>query len=141
MKASSSSQATEHGRPTNENTLRMYIRDSENTLMYSPEKYSGNKFFGQWNKVMLLQTMLFAESREKYLNKYNAELKAQLELESVPACFNTCVTEVRSGLSSTEKNCMRDCYLKQLSSRDDFNMLVQQKLAYENTKAMRERLV
>jgi hypothetical protein len=32
--------------------------------------------------------MLFAEQREKYLNKYAAQLKSEVELESVPICFN-----------------------------------------------------
>mgnify|MGYP002633860796 FL=1 len=90
---------------------------------------------------MTLQNMLFAESREKYLNKYAAMLKSEMELESVPICFNACVHDTTTGLNSYEKNCLRDCYLKRVSSRDDFNMLMTQKLALENAKAMRERLV
>ena len=122
--------------------LRMYMRDNENTMMYSPQDYTGNKFLGAWNKVMLLQSMIFAESREKYLNKHAAAFKSKLELESIPHCFDHCVGSLETaGLNPVEKNCMRDCYLKRVSSRDDLNVLIQQKLAFENTKAMRERQV
>ena len=85
--------------------------------------------------------MLFNEQREKYNNKYTSQLKAELEIESLPVCFNSCVQDFSAGLSSKEKNCMRDCYFKRVSSRDDFNMMLQQKMALENTKSMRERLV
>ena len=137
-----SNQASENfGRLKNDEKLRFFIRDSENTLQYSPADYTGNKFFGTWSKVMTLQNMLFAEQREKYLNKYAAMLKSEVELESVPICFNNCVQDITTGLNSVEKNCLRDCYLKRVSSRDDFQMLITQKLALENAKAMRERLV
>jgi hypothetical protein len=51
------------------------------------------------------------------------------------------VQDFESGLNSREKNCMRDCYFKKVSSKDDLNMLVQQKMAFENGKQMRERIV
>ena len=129
------------GRSTNNEKLRMYIRDKENTVMYTPEDYSGNRFLGTWNKAMSLQTMLFHEQREKYTDKYTAMLKAESEMQSVPICFDACVKDVVNGLNSDEKNCMRDCYLKRVSMRDDFNVLMQQRLVIENAKAMRERLV
>ena len=45
----------EYGRQlTQDGKLRMYMRDNENTMMYSPQDYTGNKFLGAWNKVMLL---------------------------------------------------------------------------------------
>ena len=69
----------------------MYIRDSENPLMMTPTDYTGNKFFGTWSKAMTMQNNLFHEPRVKYLNRYNAELKSELEMESVPQCFNLCV--------------------------------------------------
>ena len=137
----SNSASENFGRQKNDEKLKFFIRDTENTLLYSPADYTGNKFFGTWSKVMTLQNMLFAESREKYLNKYAAMLKSEMELESVPICFNACVHDTTTGLNSYEKNCLRDCYLKRVSSRDDFNMLMTQKLALENAKAMRERLV
>lgn len=116
-----------HGRGlVQDGKLRFYMKDNENTMMYQPQDYTGNKFLGAWNKVMLLQTMIFAESREKYLNKHAAAFKSQLELESVPVCFDKCVGSLESaGLNPHEKNCMRDCYLKRVSSRDDFNVLIQ----------------
>lgn len=38
-----------------------------------------------------MQSNLFSESREKYTLPYNAELKAEIELETVPQCYNYCV--------------------------------------------------
>lgn len=130
------------GRQKNDEKLRMFIRDSENTLQYAPSDYTGNKFFGSWNKVMNMQSLLHNESREKYYNRYNAELKAELELETVPVCFDQCASDdMAAGLTSREKNCLRDCYFKKVSSKDDLNMMLQQKTVFENAKAMRERLV
>ena len=102
----------------------MYIRDTENTVMYTPSDYTGNKFFGTWNKALLIQNNLFSEAREKYYNNYTAQLKAEAELESIPKCFSCCVNDFSTGLNSREKNCMSDCYFKRVSSRDDLNMLV-----------------
>ena len=42
------------GRVTNDEKMKMYIRDSENTMQYSPENYTGNKFLGLYNKVVML---------------------------------------------------------------------------------------
>ena len=46
----------------------MYMRDSENTVMYQPQDYTGNKFFGTWNKIFNIKNNLFIESKEKYLD-------------------------------------------------------------------------
>ncbi len=88
-----------------------------------------------------MQSNLFSEAREKYSLPYNAELKAEIELETVPQCYNYCVQDYTTGLNSQEKNCMRDCYFKKVTSRDDFVMMLMQKLAVENVKAMKERVV
>ena len=78
--------------------------------------------------------MLFAEQREKYTNQYAAEFKADLEQETIPACFAQCVTDVSSGMDSNEKNCVRDCYFKKITSKDDMHVLFTQKLALEKQK-------
>mgnify|MGYP000913043956 CR=1 FL=1 len=57
-------------------------------MTYAPADYTGNTFFGQWNKLMLMQNMLFNEDREKHTNQYAAEMKAELEMETIPVCFN-----------------------------------------------------
>ena len=49
--------------------------------------------------------------------------------------------ESGSGLTSNEKNCIRECYLKRVSCRDDFRMYTTQKLARINMKAARDKLV
>ena len=68
-------------------------------------------------------------------------MKAEFEVESLPICFDQCVSRVDTGLDSVEKNCLRNCYLKRISSRDDFHVLLQQMKAVEEVKAMKERLV
>jgi len=40
-----------------------------------------------------------------------------------------------------EKNCMRDCYFKKLSSRDDFMVYLMQRQSIESAKTSKERLV
>lgn len=130
-----------HGRQKNDTKWRMNIRDSENPLMYTPTDYTGNKFFGTFNKGLLMKHHLFSETREKYELTYGAEIKAEFELETAPQCYRYCVQDYSTGLNSREKNCMRDCYFKKTSSCDDFVMLLQQKLAVDNVKAMKERLV
>ena len=71
--------------------------------------------------------MLFYEQNEKYINKLNAQFKAEIEIETVPQCFDVCVSDVTTGLNSVEKNCMRDCYFKRLSSRDDMTVYLMQR--------------
>ena len=67
----------------------------------------------------MLNTKMMYEPKEKYINRYNAQLKAETEHLSAPRCFNQCVTDVTTGLNSEEKNCMRECYFKRVSVRDD----------------------
>ena len=71
----------------------------------------------------------------------NAKRKAELEMNTIPQCFNSCVKDVTSGLNSIEKNCMRDCYFKRVSSRDDMMMWLMQKQAIETAKLTKERMV
>ena len=59
-----------YGRPDNTEKIKTYIRDNENTMMYSPNDHHGNKFLGTWNKILNLQNMLFYENKEKYLNEF-----------------------------------------------------------------------
>ena len=60
----------------------------------------------------------------QYYNEYASYVKANLEIESIPMCFDKCIQGVEgAGLSSDEKNCMRECFLKRVSSKDDFIML------------------
>ena len=69
--------------------------------------------------------MLFWEQKEKYLNEFQAKFNAKLEIGTVPICFNQCINDVTEpGLSSDEKNCLRKCYLKRVSARDDLASLV-----------------
>ena len=110
------------GRLRNDERMEFFIQDSENTMMYSPHDYTGNKYFGTFSKIVNLQNNLNYEQNEKYYNKLNAKRKAELELFTVPQCFTKCVSDVTTGLNSVEKNCMRECYYKKVSSRDDWMM-------------------
>lgn len=111
-------------------------------MTYSPNDHHGNKFFGSWNKLLNLQNNLFYENKEKYLNEYQARFNARLEVGSLPRCFGHCVSDVESaGLSSDEKNCLRECYLKRVSARDDMSTLFQQRIAVDSIKSQRDLTV
>lgn len=111
-------------------------------MTYSPQNHPGNKFFGHWNKVHNMHNMLFWENKEKYLNEFQARFKARLEVGSLPKCFDICINDIQSvGLSSDDKNCLRECYLKRVSARDDMSLLYQQKLAMDQAKALKDRTV
>ena len=129
------------GRPDNKEKLRFFIQDDENTMSYSPTDYTGNKFIGTYSKLVDLPNMLFYEQNEKYINKLNARRKAEMELHTIPQCFDSCVSDVTTGLNSVEKNCMRDCYFKRLTSRDDLSMYLMQRQALEVVKNGKERMV
>ena len=78
----------EFGRPKNTEKLRFYIQDSENPMSYSPQDYNGNKFIGTWSKLTNLHNTLNFEQREKYIMPLNAQRKAELELHTIPQCFD-----------------------------------------------------
>ena len=108
-------------------------------MQYAPTDYMGNKFLGTYSKLINVPNMLNYERKEKYFNTLNAQRKAELELNTIPECFNTCVKDVTTGLNSVEKNCMRDCYFKKISSRDDLQVYLMQRQAIETVKEGRER--
>ena len=109
--------------------------------MYTPTDYTGNKFIGTYSRLVNLQNSLFREQNEKYNATLNAQRKAELELHTMPQCFASCVQDVTTGLNSVEKNCMRDCYFKKVSSRDDFLVYLMQRQSLEAVKASKERQV
>jgi hypothetical protein len=103
------------------------MRDTENSMMYSPLDHHGFKFMGSWNKLINLKNTLMYEDKDKYFYEYQVRMTAKLQMGSVPVCFNKCVSDVEAagGLSSDEKNCIRECYFKRVTSKDDFNLLLQ----------------
>ena len=101
----------------------MYMQDDENTYMYKPLDVNNNKFFGTWSKLANLNNTLDVEKDNAYM-PYQAYMKARIELMAVPNCFDRCVQDISvAGLSSNEKNCVRECSLKKMASRDDLAML------------------
>ena len=108
------------GRQKNDEKLRTYVRDSENSLLFAPNDYTGNKFIGNgFNYISNLNMHMLYEPQEKYINKFSTRLKAEAESESLPKCFSQCITDISPGLNANEKNCMRECYFKRVSTRDD----------------------
>ena len=103
----------------------------------------GNRFWGTWSKVGTLNSMLNIEIQNKYTDDYQAFVKAKVELGSKAACFNQCVGDpnIGAGLSSYEKNCMRECYFKRVGCKDEMLMMATQKLARENIRSMRDKFV
>ena len=86
--------------------------------------------------------MLDTEIQTKYYNDYQAYMKAKAEIGSQPICFDKCVQDVNgTALSSDEKNCMRECFFKRVSSRDDLALLFTQKSAREVAKAYKDAVV
>ncbi len=131
-----------YGREDNTHKIKTFIRDTEHTMTYSPNDHSGNRFFGTWSKLLNMQNMLFYENKEKYLNEYQARFNSKLEIGSLPKCFGKCVNDMEStGLSSDEKNCMRECYLKRVSARDDMSSLFQQRIAIDTVRGNRDLTV
>jgi hypothetical protein len=136
-----------YGRQDNTEKIKTFIRDTEHTMTYSPNDHHGNRFFGTWSKLLNLQNMLYYENKEKYLNEYQGRFNAKLEIGTLPICFNSCVTDVDGassaavGLSSDEKNCMRECYLKRVSARDDMSSLFQQRIAVDTLRSSRDLTV
>ena len=131
------------GRSDNSDKVRVFVRDSENTLKMAPNDYTGNKHIGNggYNFVALMHFNMLYERGEKYTNKLGTMLKAESEFYSVPKCFDECVSDVTAGFNSVEKNCMRECYFKRQSTRDDMVIYFQQKSAFEHLKSVRDRLV
>ena len=70
-------------------------------------------------------------------------MKAKTEIGSTTVCFDKCVGDVMGSatLSSDEKNCIRECYLKRVASRDDMSILVTQMLVRANLKARKEQFI
>ncbi len=130
-----------YGRPDNTKKLSTYIRDSENTMLYTVND-AQHRFLGNWNKLINLKSQLFFENKEKYLNVYQARFNAKLDIGTVPICFDKCISDVEEpGLNGDEKNCIRECYLKRLSSKDDLGLLFNQKMTLANVSAARDATV
>ena len=131
----------QNGRLDNKEPFRFYTRDDENTLNLHPLDYSPHKAFSGI-KIANLQNSLQIEQYEKYISKVHTSFKAEIELQSVPECFNKCISDISStALNSVEKNCVRDCYFKKVTSRDDIAILMGQMMSVDYGKSLRERLV
>jgi len=75
------------GRETNEERIKFPIYDSEHSATYSPNSFTGNRFFGTYSKLYTLEESLSYEEKEKYHNQFSARWKSKLEILGVPKCF------------------------------------------------------
>ena len=81
-------QNRQYGRPDNKEKLKLTIQDSEQPMQYTPTDYTGNKFIGTYSRLINLQNAIFYEQNEKYMGRLNAQRKAELELHTMPQCFD-----------------------------------------------------
>ena len=85
--------------------------------------------------------MMF-EKRQKYHHKFFAKNKADQEILPHPKCFDRCVSDLTdANLSSVEKNCVRDCFLKHSAAYDDLVIYAQQKNMFNKAKTLKAHLV
>lgn len=107
--------------------LEWYTRDAAVVHTYSPEETGFNRFSeitGQYHEV--LDTVNW-EEKEKYFAKYSAKTAAEIEIGSLSFCFAKCSKDVTDAdLDGDEKNCMRECYFRRLSAKDDMTFMFQQ---------------
>lgn len=66
------------GRGDNSEKPYAYMRDTENTMLYSPLDHHGGKFLGSWNKLINMKNTLLYEDKEKYFYEYQARHTAKL---------------------------------------------------------------
>ena len=130
-----------YGRADNTEKIKLNYQDDENPILFTPEDYTGNKFFGNLNKLVFLQSNLFIEQKEKYINQHMFELKAEREMKALPECFDHCLTNVEDGLNAQEKQCIKSCYFKSLGVRDDTAMYFQQLHAINFKKKAMDSMV
>lgn len=100
------------------------MADDENPMEYAPLDQTNNKYFGQYNKLIRMNGMINLEQQEKYLWRLQAKSKVKHEIGDIPKCFDMCIgaDSLDMGLNSIEKNCMRECYFKRSSVRDEMNL-------------------
>ena len=129
-------------RPTvDDGKVKMYMTDDENSFMYKPMDVNNNRFFGTVSKMTTLSNQLDQE-RTNYNMPFQAYYKAQNELMAVPQCFDRCIQDLTmAALSSDEKNCVRECSMKKMASREDLAMLGTQRMSRLNVKQRRDYLV
>lgn len=132
------------GRADNKTKFKMMIADDENPMEYAPfDAHINNKYFGMYNKIIRMNGMIDLESKEKYLWRYAAKSQAKHELGDVPKCFDQCIAadSLDMGLNSVEKNCMRECYFKRVSIRDELTLYYQGRIKDEYVKNVRNNWV
>ena len=131
-----------HDRPTSDKRIEAPWPESDMVRVIQPTEFRPIKFFGVDSKRLMAREMLNWEEKQKYLNRYSARMKAKIELGSLGVCFNDCIQNIDDvSLAANEKNCMRECYFKRISAKDDMMTYFVQKYALAKTKNVKEDFV
>ena len=129
-------------RPTSDKRIEAPWGEADMNRIIQPTEYRPIKFFGLDSKKTMAREMLNWEEKQKYLNRYSARMKARIELGSLPVCFNECVQNLEDiSLNANEKNCVRECYFKRISAKDDMMTYFVQKYTLAKNKATKEDFV
>jgi hypothetical protein len=96
----------------------------ENSITYSGHDQAQNSYLGIASKLTTVTDDLFHEEREKLFNYFNAHNYARTVHHARGVCFGKCVSDVMAvQMSSDEKNCLRECFLKRTQAREDYGVL------------------
>ena len=111
-------------------------------MMWLPLQQNNSKWLGGISRNATVPQQIDHELIN-YVSPFNAYCEARNDMMAQPKCFDKCVSDVANGasLDSNEKNCIRECVMKQISSRDDLNLLFLQMVARSNIKAKRDYMV
>ena len=113
-----------------------YLQLEENSVTYRGENNIVNDFTGTLSKFVTMEKDLNYEGQRKIHNYFSALYAADINHVPRAKCFDNCIVDIRAlNLSSMEKNCMRECYMKRFTSRHDFQHLMLEKLALVQQEA------
>ncbi|CAI2384145.1 unnamed protein product [Moneuplotes crassus] len=125
-------------RQTNDTTPKIRMRDQNVPYTWFPTKESFNPFVSTQSKYLSFEGMINHELQEKYIQKHQGTLHANVEMKSIPRCFDNCVTDLEdSFLIPEEKNCIRECYFKRINAKNDFQFFAVQMLAKEKSDSIK----
>ena len=119
-----------------------YIQLEENSINYRAENNLKTDFMGTLSRFITMEKDLNWEEDKKLYNYFKALNFADISHRPRAHCFDKCVSDVQAvDVSSKEKNCMRECYMKRYTSRDDFQHFILEKMATSQQERNRHMLV
>ena len=92
-------------RQTNEEVPKLHVRDANVPLTWRPTESTFNPFINGPAKYVALENTLNHEVQEKYVQKHQGTIKANVEAKAYPKCFDGCIKTINdSYLNPDEKN-------------------------------------